>query len=224
MSRPRPPLPERTDPPLAILTRWWFWLAVLGLLWSFPLVKSLGAKFPDPLPGIDSDPVEFTLTDIDGRQVSPADLDGYLKLVSELPLANRAEAEATLAWMRRLRTRLRGLGSSVVYVTLCQGGTPADVVDLLAAADEPRKPVNVYLMDDDRATMAWLRREAGSETADILLLDRHGRVRGVFGRREGEARMSDDEVDRLVAATGQLANWVGEDPTPGATTVGDTER
>ena len=213
MSKSRPPISEPRDAPLAILAKPWFWVALLCVLWSFPLIKSLGAEFPDPLPGMNSEPLEFTLTDVDGREVSLSDLVGNLKLVTELPLANRKEAETTLAWMRKLRTRLRGLGSSVVYISLCHGGTRDELVDLLEA-DAARKPVNVFLMDDDRATMSWLRRQAGSETADVFLLDRHGRVRGVYGRREGQDEIPESEIDLLVAATGQLANWVGSDLAP----------
>lgn len=203
------------DRPLAVVTRWWFWLGLLLVLWMFPLIKSLGAEFPEPLRGMRGEPIDFELPDEQGELVALHEMRGDLVLIAELPLANRTEAELTLERMRRLRKRMRGLGSGVIYLSLAHGGPVSDLTDLLDAGTERAKPVNAFLMDEDRAIMSWLRREAGSERADVFLLDRHGRVRGIYGRRPDEVLMSDAEVDRLVQETGQLANWVGQDPEPG---------
>lgn len=205
--------PSRRPAPLPVLTRWWFWVGLLLALWSIPLFKGLGAELPDPLPGMDSDALSLSLPDENGEQVALSEMRGNLVLITELPLANRAEAELTLERLWRLRKRMRGLGSGVIYASLAHGASPAELTDLLDATTA-RKPVNAFLVDEGRVAMDRLRREAGSQLADVFLLDRHGRVRGVYGRRPGEARLSEAEIDRLVAETGQLANWIGQDPAP----------
>ena len=48
---------------------------------------------------------------------------------------------------------------------------------------------------------------AGSADASLFLLDRHARLRGVYG--DGP-----DEADRFARESGMLANWVGSDPEP----------
>ncbi len=120
---------------------------------------------------------------------------------------------------------LRGLGSAVVFVSLAHG---ADAAALSALLDDwsARKPVNVFLLDDQRIVLEQLRAAAGSASADFLLYDTHGRLRGLYGiaeatrsidsRAAAEVTAWDDrnqaEIDRLVRDAGQLANWAASDP------------
>lgn len=184
----------------------WFWLILVGTLFSLPFFKNANAGLPDPLPGIDSAPLEFSLPGEDGRQVALSDLREHLLVITELPLASGTQTEATFAGIRRLRKRLRGLGSMVVYVVLCHGGSP-DMLTQLLDAKVARKPVNIFLLDEDGARCSWLRREAGSQSADFFLLDRHARLRGLYENTEAD-------IDRLVLHAGQLANWAASDPAP----------
>lgn len=210
-----------------IFARPWFWALFVGTLFSMPLIKGLGAEYPDPLPGMDRTPSQFTLQDEDGKTVSLADLAGYLVVATELPLASGTARDFTMNTMRAVRKRLRGLGSSVVFVVLCHG---AGASELSALLDEwtARKPVNVFLLDTDREAMADLRHEGGSQSADWFLLDRHGRIRGVYGvpdaddtgdeqARKRHAKAVDAEMDRMIMDAGQLANWAGSDTAPGTT-------
>ena len=202
----------------------WLWLLLIAALFSMPLLKSLGAEYPDPLPGMDRVPSEFTLKDERGEEVSLSDLTGHLVVLSELPLANGTETETVMRGMRALRKRLRGLGSMVVFCTLAHGG---DAARLSAVLDEwtARKPVNVFLLDPDRETLEQLRFEARSPSADFLLFDRHGRLRGVYGMGETLTATSESErvridasnraeMDRLVHQAGQRANWAASDLPP----------
>lgn len=198
------PLPPR---PLPVLGRPWFWVLLIGTLFTVPLWKSGQAELPPVLPGADRDPLTFELPDETGAPVSLDLLEGHLKVITELPLASGDQTEATFAGIRRLRKRLRGLGSMVVYVVLCKGGDGADLSALLDAKTA-RKPVNVFLLDPEGQTAADLRLLAGSQTADFFLADRHGRLRGLYANTESD-------LDRLVAHCGQLANWPDSDPPPG---------
>jgi hypothetical protein len=105
---------------------------------------------------------------------------------------------------------------------LSHGGS-AD--ELSAVLDEwnVRKPVNAFLLDNDREAMSQLRHEGASASADWFLLDRHGRLRGAYGVGMMNAPESDQdqsqqlvavekEMDRLVLDAGQLANWSASDP------------
>lgn len=200
MAEPSPTAPR----PLPWLAKPWFWLLFVGTLFSVPFVKNMNATLPEPLPGMNGAALNFTLPGEDGVEVSLSDLAGHLLVITELPLASGTQTEATFAGIRRLRKRLRGLGSTVAFVVLCHGGSPSMLTQLL---DEKvaRKPVNVFLLDEDGARRSWLRREAGSQSADFFLLDRHARLRGLYENTEAD-------IDRMVMHAGQLANWLDSDP------------
>lgn len=216
------PAPPPRGP--ALVAKPWFWALFVGVLFVLPLIKGLGAEFPDPLPGADGPAMEFALPDEHGELVSLADLQGYLVIVTELPLANGQVRETTMRGLRALRKRLRGLGSTVVFVSLCHGGEASELTQLLDTWTA-RKPVNVFLLDEDHAVMDELRAYGKSPSADWFLIDRHSRIRGVYGVEEAEASLAGEalernttaneaEVDRLVVQAGQLANWMGSDEAP----------
>lgn len=197
-----PSMPSRAT---RFLGRPWPWLLLVATLFSLPLLKG-GRDLPPVPPGLDRPPFELELPDEQGRLVSLAQLRGHLVVIGELPLANRAEAERGIDAFHALRKRLRGLGSAVVYLLLCHGGD-AETLGALLDERRARKPVNVFLLDEQRVVAGRLRRHAGSETADLFLIDRHGRLRVL------EAA-TPDGIDRLVHTTGLLANWAGADPEP----------
>ncbi|GJM22973.1 MAG: hypothetical protein DHS20C15_28880 [Planctomycetota bacterium] len=198
------PAPRRA--PLPIVARPWFWLLFVGVLFSFPLIKGLGARLPDPPPGIDSAPLEFELPDDSGKLVRRADLGGHLLVITELAYLNAALHDEPLERLRHLRKRLRGLGSAVVFVVMTHGAT-AEQLTGFVNINTARKPQNVWLVDEDGAVFSALVRQAGAPSAQMLLLDTHGRLRAIYG---------DDpaELDVLVGTAGVLANWRGADPPP----------
>jgi len=199
-SAPRAPLP--------IVGKPWFWLLFVGVLFSFPLIKGLGARLPDPPPGIDTAPLHFELPDDHGRSVTREDLAGHLLVITELAYLNVAQHDEPLKRLRELRKRLRGLGSTVVFVVMTHGATPDE---LAAFVDQhtARKPQNVWLVDEDRAVFSALCRDAGAPSAQMLLLDTHGRLRALYGEDPAE-------LDTLVTTAGILANWRGADPAVAA--------
>lgn len=194
--------------PLGLLARWWFWPLFIAVLFSFPLIKGLGARLPDAPPGVDNAPMHFELPDDQGRVVSRADLAGHLLVITELAYLNVAQHDEPLKRLRELRKRLRGLGSTVVFVVMAHGATPDE---LAAFVDEhtARKPQNVWLVDEDRAVFTALCRDARAPSARMLLLDSHGRLRALYGEDPAE-------LDTLVTTAGILANWRGADPAPDA--------
>lgn len=199
-----------TRPPLGLIGRLvgngWFWALFVGTLVSFPLLKSLDKELPPMPPGEGRQPIDFTLPDETGRMVSLSDLGGHLKVITELPLAESRATQESFDGIRALRKRLRGLASTVVYVVLCHGGD-RDTLSALLDERTARKPVNIFLMDEGRATAAWLRREAGSELAAFFLADRHGRIRRAYpGTQDG--------IDRLIYDAGLLANVPEADRPP----------
>ena len=76
--------------PLSILARPWFWVIAVGGLWLIPLIKALGAELPDPLPGMDTAPIELVGLTAEGDEVQLSDLAGYLVLARSLSLADEA--------------------------------------------------------------------------------------------------------------------------------------
>jgi hypothetical protein len=182
-------------------------VALVVVMFTVPLVKSLNKELPARLPGEDGTPLVLQLPDADGELFDLGSVRGKVVVLTSLPLASATARDETFDGIRKLRKRLRGLADAVHYVILCQGG---DVASLLELLDEKkaRKPTVHYVLDPDGREHLRLQEAAGAHGADFMLLDRHGRNRGVY------ADMARD-LDRLVTHTGQLANWPGQDPPPG---------
>jgi len=192
--------------PGKILSRPWFWALGIAVLFSFPLVKSLTATLPPPLPGQDGPQLSCELPDETGAMVSLESLRGHLVLVSSLPLANATASGETLSGLFRLRKHLRGLDKAVAFVLLCRGDD-ATALSLLLDERKARKPLNLFLLDAGGDEFTRLCTAAGSPGAEWLLLDRHGRVRGACTADEAS-------LQALVRDTGLLANWAGQDTAP----------
>jgi hypothetical protein len=188
------------------LTSPWGWLAIVCIGFAIPLIKSLRAELPPKLPGVERPAQASELPDDTGALRSLAELRGHLVIVTALTMANSVEQQAAFDGLRRIRKRLRGLGTEVAFFTICNGGDAAALGKLL---DEKtaRRPTELYLLDGGGKEFARLAKGSGSASASFLLFDRHGRVRGAYGE-------SQEELDRLVTEAGQLANWIEEDPPP----------
>ncbi len=194
---PRPPALLRA------LTSPWSWVLVVAIGFAIPLLKALHAELPPKLPGADRPAQECTLPDDTGAPRALSELRGHLVIVSPLPMANAVERDATFDGLRRLRKRLRGLGTEVAFYTLASGDD-ARALGALLDAKIARRPTELYVLDAGGEEFARLARVSGSASASFLLLDRHGRTRGAYGE-------SQEALDRLVEQSGQLANWADED-------------
>jgi hypothetical protein len=186
-----------------VLQRWWFWVGIIGLLWLFPLWKSLSARLPARLPGEDGPALDVALTDELERPFHLADLRGRCVIVTALPLAEANARDTTWERLVALRKHLRGLDQALVYAILAQGGSAADLKGWLDEHRAPRPELH-FGLDDGGAEMKRLCATAGAPSAEFLLLDRHGRSRGVYGGDQAD-------LDRLITEAGQLANWPGQD-------------
>jgi len=195
---------ERPGRLLRALTSPWSWVLVVCVGFTIPLLKALRAELPPPLPGADRPAQECRLPDDAGATRALSELHGHLVIVSPLPMANAVERDATFDGLRRLRKRLRGLGTEVAFFTISSGGDAAALGALLDAK-KARRPTELYLLDAGGEEFQRLAKISGSASASFLLLDRHGRFRGAYGE-------SQEELDRLVTQAGQLANWMEEDP------------
>ena len=181
-----------------------FWVLLIGVLWSLPLIKSLTTEMPEMLPGIDEDPLEFEVVDDTGREITAEDLRGHLLVIAEMTLANADAMNETFDDLRNLRKRMRGLGHAALFVVFCHGGQPSDLTALLDER-KARKPANVFVLDPDRSVFEDVRVQARSRSASFIITDSHGRVRGVYGPEE-------EDRNRMLGALGQLANWRASDP------------
>lgn len=196
------------SPSTAIFTRVWFWALILCGFWVFPLYKSINVDFPDPVPGFDRQAEVFTLQAESGEEVTCADLAGHLLVIQSLDFGSPDSAEREFTSFRERKKRLRGLGSLLIHVILVQNAQPGP---LAAFLDEKtaRKPNNLFLLDEGGLTLAALRASASSPGADdVIVLDRHGRLRGAYGLTEAEG-------NRMAQDMGSLGNWLGSDPELG---------
>jgi hypothetical protein len=210
-----PPHPARRDPgqvlsaargPLPILQRWWFWAALIAALWCFPLYKSLTAPLPPRLPGEDGPPLSATLPDELGGTTDLSLLHNRVLVLTTLPLAEAHARDVTWEELVKLRKHLRGLDKALEYVIFAQGGAAEDLKGWLDEHRAPRPELH-FAIDADGAAWRRLAEQAGAPSAEFLLLDRHGRVRGTYGADPAD-------IDRLIEQTGQLSNWIGEDRQP----------
>jgi len=194
--------------PFPILGKPWFWALFILTLVMFPLAKSLFSGYPDPPPGHDTDPVDLgILSGHDGREVSIAELGGYLLVLSELPIGDPAEFERAFDEWRVLKKRLKGLGFAVAYIQLVHGGS-AEELKVLLNEKKGEKVSNIYAMDPERKGLAKLRALGSAPASDFFLLDSHGRMRGTYPTTPGG-------LTRMVFSAGVLANWRGSDPELG---------
>ncbi len=184
-----------------------FWALLIAALFALPLIKALQAELPPPLPGLDGPPLDLSLPDEHGASRALSELRGRVVVLTDLPLLNAPEREATFDALFRLRRRLRGVNQAMGFCVLAHGAPAAELTALLDAR-VARKPGQIFLLDESLREFERLRRAAGSPSATHLLLDRHGRARGVYGENEAE-------IDRLVGDAGALCNWRGQDPPPG---------
>lgn len=184
-----------------------FWVLLIGGLWALPLFRSLNATLPEPLSGYDSTPLSLQAIPTEGGELDLSKLSGHLLILSDLPLANAVTTETSFGELRELHMKLRAMAPLLRYLVYCHGGSKEDLRALLDRKTA-RKPSHDFLLDHDRAHWEEVRQQAMSPSAHYLLLDRHGRLRGIYG---GEA----SEVDRLTLEVGQLGNWIGQDPPLG---------
>jgi len=181
----------------------WFWAVLLGLAFLMPIFKALRAELPDAPPYL-SEPLELALRDAEGEPFALSDLRGRLVIATGVPLASETAAHDAIDELVSLQKRLKGVVDVMAYLMLAHGGG-TDALGELLDSRTLRKPGNVPAWDAGREALTRLREEAGSRTADFLLIDRHGRLRGAFAA-------DDASIDALVLQTGLLANWTAADP------------
>jgi hypothetical protein len=176
---------------------------LLGALWCFPLWKSLQADLPPRLPGEDGPSLDLALPDERGGTFTLAERRGRLLLLTALPLTEATARDSTWQRLVRLRRHLRGIDMVLDYAVLAQGGDATDLLPWLDSLNAPR-PGLFFALDADGSQMRRLCGQAGAPSAEFLLLDRHGRLRGAYGGDEAQQ-------ERLVEHAGQLANWAAQD-------------
>lgn len=197
------PASKRTS----FIARPWFWILLMAVAWILPLVKSLGGTFPDPPAGFDREPESFTLPGIEGESVQLTDLAGYLVVVQSMDMSSTEQLESDFVTFRELRDRLRAMGSLMVHVLLVEGGD-IESLKTFVTAKKARKPNNIFLLDENGATYSTLLASSGLPNATLLLLDRHGRLRGSYDSTPEDAQL----FNRAVTL---LGNWEGCDPELG---------
>ncbi|MFT7485938.1 MAG: hypothetical protein ACI9F9_001790 [Candidatus Paceibacteria bacterium] len=185
----------------------WFWMLLIGTVWTLPMIKSLGASFPEPPPGFDRAPEAFELIDAEGRQVSSQDLAGFLLVVQSLDLGDPVQAEKDILAFRVIKRQLRSMAPILIHIVMTKG---ADQKQLIAFLDEwtARKPGNLFLLDHGGTEFARLVENGHLDGTRTLLLDRHGRLRGAF-------KESEEAAARLARLMTLLGNWEGCDPPLG---------
>lgn len=191
-----------------------FWVMGILALITLPLLKSLSIELPPVLAGMDSAKMHAELLEETGRSLTLVDLEGHLIVVMGLSLADGEKADKDFKNFRKMRKRLGGLEPGVVYLILVDDASPAELTEFVEAKTA-RKPLNIFALDIDHEIFQRLQAAAPKPMAQYLLLDTHGRLRGLC---EGEA----SPLDLFVGGVGQLALWRDSDPEPAALGDGET--
>ncbi|MHC4846040.1 MAG: hypothetical protein ACYTCU_07745, partial [Planctomycetota bacterium] len=103
-------------------------MALVVVMFTVPLVKSLNKELPARLPGEDGTPLVLQLPDADGELFDLGSVRGKVVVLTSLPLASATARDETFDGIRKLRKRLRGLADAVHYVILCQGSDVSSLV------------------------------------------------------------------------------------------------
>ena|SRR2546426_12159924 len=172
-------------PGLAALSgRPWFWAAIVGVLFSVPLVRGLTQGRPPAPPPLFEFFPNFSLRADDGSAFAATDLRGR-PFIADLLCGDCAEGAEQLATMRQLQHRTRNLGDAVRLVSFSLGLDTARLRELRR---------------DHAAGQRWtLLAGAPPEAARffpganmLLLVDGRLRIRGRY------AAESTGEIERLL--------------------------
>jgi len=203
----------------ALVARPLFWVALVAVTASWPIVWSLRTSLPPPLPVLATLP-PFQLTDQDGRQFGSKDLEGHAWVASFIFTRCTTVCPAITARMAEVQRRTGQLAPAFHLVSFSVD--PAyDTPERLSAYARfhrasprmwsfltgPEEAVKDAVVNGLRVAMG---REAGAEAPEgifhgthLVLVDGRGRVRGYYDSAD------DAVVDRVVRDAGLLVNRGG---------------
>jgi protein SCO1/2 len=203
----------------AFVARPLFWVAIVAATSSWPVVWSLRANLPPPLPVLATLP-PFQLTDQDGRPFGSKDLEGHAWVASFIFTRCTTICPAITAKMAQVQKRTGQLAPAFHLVSFSVD--PAyDTPERLSAYARfhrasprmwsfltgPEEAVKEAVVSGLRVSMG---REAGVEGpqaifhgSHLVLVDGRGRVRSYYDSADDQA------VDRVVRDAGLLVNRGG---------------
>jgi protein SCO1/2 len=194
-----------------------FWILLLALPASWPLIWSLKTPVPPKLPVLAVLPA-FELTDQGGRPFGSKDLEGRAWVASFIFTRCETICPAITAKMGRIQDRTRNLGSAFRLVSFSvdpEFDTPARL-DAYARAHHASPRLWTFLTGPETelkaAVVDGLKIAVGRERSQdgrfeglfhgshLVLVDQRGRVRGYYDSDDPEV------VDQVVRDAGLLAN------------------
>ncbi|HEV6964786.1 MAG TPA: hypothetical protein VK305_05170 [Roseateles sp.] len=175
---------------------------VVASYFTFYVIRPHGSAYGELISPTAEIPADLPLTDVQGRAVPAASLQGQWLLVVAQPAACGAACERQLYVQRQLREMLGKERDRVDKVWLVPGDTLPDA-RVLSAISQKGAEVTVLRVPSDRLA-AWLRPAAGKALSDhFYVVDPLGRWM-LRAPAEPEPRKLKADLDKLLRAS---AGW-----------------
>ena len=191
-----------------LVGRWWFWALLVSALFALPLVRVF-SRDPPVLPPVRGQAPEFTLTRETGVPFGSRDLANKVWVVSRF--VSEDETPSMKA-MLHLQRHMRKLGDAFMLVSIVVD--PArDTQQVLADAAKhhqtnPRRwALCTGPVDELKRIRSELQIDPSRRATDpLVLIDAHGRIRGVYDLGSGTADDAKSTLEQLIYDAALLVN------------------
>ena len=204
-----------------------FWILSMGLLFAYPVYRSLNRTLPPELPKISKVP-QFQMTDEMGKSFGSNDLKGRVYLASFAFTSCPVTCKELLAKMQKVQKRVKGVGNKIALVTFTvdpEHDTPKILYK--TARDLRANPYIWKFVTSDKSKMKNLlvkgfKVPMGDKKSDdmmdiahsdrVVLVDELGHIRGYY-------RSDKDSINKLMIDVGLLINRSNFNKSQGETNV-----
>lgn len=176
-----------------LVGRPWFWALAIGLLFGFPLVRSLLRPQPQAPTVLGLVPA-FSLEREDGRPFGSRDLAGKVWVVGQF---DPRDDSPTLTVMHALERHMHKLGESFELVTVSTVPTRDTPEALSAYANAHHSnPRRIAYLTGSVESVGFLRTAVPIDPnpraeVPLVLVDSHLRIRGIYDAKKLAAELAD---------------------------------
>ncbi len=190
-----------------IVGRWWFWAVLVTALFALPLVRVF-SRDPPSLPPVRGQSPEFSLSRESGAPFGGKDLANKVWVAGRFT----DDASPSMAQMHTLARRMRKLGDAFMLISVAVD--PArDTVPALAEyakkhQNNPRRwAMLTGPLDELKRVRSGLMMDPSRMATDpLVLIDGHGRIRGVYDFGAGTTDDAKSVLEQLIYDAALLVN------------------
>jgi cytochrome oxidase Cu insertion factor (SCO1/SenC/PrrC family) len=191
-----------------LVGRPWFWALTVGALFALPLLRVF-FRDPPKLPPVRGQAPAFTLTRESGQPYGAKDLEHKVWVAARFNLDDKTPGMKT---MHDLERHMRKLGDAFMLVSVAVDPDKDTTAALTGYAQShktnPRRWALVTgPLDEVKRVRAGLELDPSRMATDpLVLVDGHGRIRGIYDMAAGTAADAKDTLDQLMYDAALLVN------------------